>query len=165
MRGAFRFLEDLNSAWTCSKVKSCLEQTEGYGFLLLVLWKPDSWFGQMTEGSWSGIKQISPPRMRQTATGEVPLNFHVLKLSFSSFPWPTEPSSSAQGIMGKVCQFSRIWHLWMILSQHLFFRGPPERLAWRLMLTLTLTVWPFFELNCKHKWWNLLAKLSLSLEF
>lgn len=163
MRGAFRFLEDLNSAWTCPKVKSCLEQTEGYRFLLLVSLTAglDRWL-RAVEAGWN---KSAPPRMCQTATGEVPLNFQVLKLSFSSFSWPTEPSSSAQGIMGKVCQFSRIWHLWVILSQGLFFKGPPERLAWRLMLTLTLTVWPFFGLNCKHTWWNLLAKLSLSLEF
>lgn len=31
--------------------------------------------------------------------------------------------------MGKVCQLSRIWHLWAILSQGLFFKAPPERLA------------------------------------
>lgn len=160
MHGAFRFLEDLGCARTCPWVKSCLEHSEGYGFLLLVVWKSDSWFGQMTEGCRCGIKQINRPRRCRAAAGDVPLTFHVLKLSFSSFPWPAEPLSSAQGIMGKVCQFSRIWHLWVILSQGLFFKGPPERLAWGLMLTLTLTVWPILGLNCKHEWENPLEQAN-----
>lgn len=61
---------------------------------------------------------------------------------------------------GKARQFSRIWHLWVILSQGLFFKGPPERLAWGLMLTLTLTVWPILGLNCKHEWENPLEQAN-----
>lgn len=43
-------------------------------------------------------------------------------------PDPADPLSSAEGIMGKVRQFSRISHLWAILSQGLFFKGAPDRL-------------------------------------
>lgn len=59
MNGASRFLENLCCAWTCPWVKSCLEHSEGYRFLLLVVWKSNSWFGQMTEGRWCRIKQIN----------------------------------------------------------------------------------------------------------
>lgn len=125
-----------------------------------LVWTDDWWLLMQNQTN-------QPSRKCQAAAGEVPPTFHVLKLSFPSFPWTAEPSSSAQGIMGKVCQFSRIWHWWVILSQGLFFKGPPKTLVWGLMLTLTLTVWPIFGVNCKQEWENLFwtDKLSFSLEF
>ena len=94
----------------------------------LEVWQP-VW----TEGSWckNQRSQIPPREYMWSSLWRSALHFPCSQtfFFFGSFPWPAEPSSSAQGIMGKVCQLSRIWHLWAILSQGLFFKAPPERLA------------------------------------